>query len=53
MITSTEGNPFFVEEFLKSLINSGDIFKEIAVPSELPFFNWHDLIVTRSHNPSG
>jgi len=30
-----------------------DIFKEIAVPSELPFFNWHDLIVTRSHNPSG
>jgi MoaA/NifB/PqqE/SkfB family radical SAM enzyme len=26
-----------------------DIFEEIAVPSELPFFNWYDLIVTRSH----
>ncbi len=26
-----------------------DLFKEIAVPSELPFFNWHELIVTRSH----
>jgi Fe-coproporphyrin III synthase len=26
-----------------------DICKEIAVPSELPFFNWHELIVSRSH----
>ena len=28
MYTLTEGNPFFIEEILKSLIEAGDIFYE-------------------------
>jgi hypothetical protein len=26
------------------------VFEEVVRPSVLPFFNWHELIVARSHS---